>query len=254
MSDILYVKEARRITPNMIRVTLTGERLVDFPTGREGGNCKIFVPDEGETVDDFGRRLAEKQKVTKRTYTVRAFRKESLELDIDFVAHGDDGPASRWANKAKPGSFCGFRGASLPKVQSFYADFYLLAADMSALPVASATLEAMPRDAKGFAVFEIHSEADRQEIAAPSGVSIKWIVNPDTHQVSMRQLDEIRALDWPQGSVQTCIAGESNTIKAVRQYLYENTDLNKKDAYISGYWKVGLIEDEHQIAKKKDAA
>ena len=47
-----------------------------------------------------------------------------------------------------------------PKVEAFDADWYLVAADMSALPLAAATLEAMPRDARGVALLEVTSEAD----------------------------------------------------------------------------------------------
>ncbi|MGC8383232.1 siderophore-interacting protein [Pseudomonas aeruginosa] len=38
-----------------------------------------------------------------RTYTIRALRREAGEVDIDFVLHGETGPASRWAAHARPG-------------------------------------------------------------------------------------------------------------------------------------------------------
>ena len=59
------------------------------------------------------------------------------------MANGDNGPASRWANNAAPGSFLGFSGPSTPKLTHFEADWYLVAADPSALPVAAAALEAI---------------------------------------------------------------------------------------------------------------
>ena len=35
-----------------------------------------------------------------RNYTVRNHRPESGEMDIDFVAHGDEGAAGAWAQQA----------------------------------------------------------------------------------------------------------------------------------------------------------
>ena len=137
---LLTVKGAWFLTPNMIRVVFAGPELDGFPTGREGGNCKLMLPDPGETKDSFTQRLAQGLALVRRTYTVRKFNAETNALTIDFVAHGDEGPASRWASHAKPGDFLGFGGPSTPKVTHFEADWYLVAADPSALPVAAATL------------------------------------------------------------------------------------------------------------------
>ncbi len=237
----------------MVRVTLAGEELNGFPTGHEGGNCKILVPDPGQSLEEFTARIDRGEKVTTRTYTVRSFREDVLEMDVDFVAHGDEGPASYWASTAEPGSFCGFRGPSLPKLTEFYADWYLVAADMSALPMAAATLEAMPRDVRGVAVFEILTEADRQDIDAPKGIEIHWLVQPHIDEVLKPQVDFIRSMNWPEGRVQTCIAGETGTIRILRDFLHNEKRLPRPDTYISGYWKLGMIEDEHQKMKRAEA-
>ena len=41
---ILTVKNAWYLTPNMIRVVFAGPELDGFPEGREGGNCKLLIP------------------------------------------------------------------------------------------------------------------------------------------------------------------------------------------------------------------
>ncbi|MEO0389729.1 MAG: siderophore-interacting protein [Pseudomonadota bacterium] len=247
---VLTVKRAWRLTPNMVRVTFAGPELQDFPTGREGGNCKLLLPKQGEAREAFENRLKNGPAPVRRTYTVRAYRQEAQELDIDFVAHGDNGPASRWASHAEPGDFLGFMGPSTPKVTDFYADWYLIAADPSAIPVAAATLEAMPRDAQGIALFEITHHEDKQAIDAPTGVDIHWLVNPDPTTSSPQQEAFLRALKWPAGRVQTCIAGESGVIRALRVMLHQERQVPREDTYISGYWKIGLVEDEHQALKK----
>jgi len=250
---LLTVKKAWPITPNMIRVTLTGPELNDIAPGCEGAHCKIMLPANGQSKTEFADQLRDGPKPATRTYTVRHFRHAELEMDIDFVAHGDEGPASAWALKAEPGSFCGFAGPGNIKLTSFYADWYLVAADMSALPVAAATLEAMPRDAAGVAVFEVQSEADRQDIAAPPGIDMHWLVQPDPHSPSEAQERLIRSFDWREGVVQTCVAGESGVIRSLRAFLRNEKNLPKQDAYVSGYWKIGLVEDEHQKVKSAEA-
>lgn len=249
---LLVVKKAWHLTPNMIRVAFSGPELEGFPEGCEGGNCKLLLPEPNETIETFARRLADGDSLTKRTYTVRSFDATIGELTIDFVAHGDEGPASRWASHAKPGEFLGFAGPSGPKITHFEADYYIVAADPSAIPIAAATLEAMPRDARGVAIFEVTSEDDRQNIDAPAGIEMHWLIQPDPHVPSTAQEDFIRALDWPEGRVQTCIAGESGVIRSLRSFLHIEKQLPREDVYISGYWKIGLVEDEHQKMKRKE--
>ncbi|MEM9434165.1 MAG: siderophore-interacting protein [Pseudomonadota bacterium] len=251
---LLIVKDAFFLTPNMIRVVFAGPELAGFPEGREGGNCKLMIPEAEETKSNFADRLQNGPPPVRRTYTVRKFDAELQELSIDFVAHGDEGPASRWAMNAKPGSFLGFAGPSTPKLSHFEADWYLVAADPSAIPVAAAALEAMPRDAQGVAIFEITTEADRQDIDIPKGVEVYWLVHPDPHKASIAQETLIRSLPWPEGRIQTCIAGESGVIRALRGFLANEKQVAKADTYISGYWKIGLIEDEHQKAKRAEQA
>ena len=114
--------------------------------------------------------------------------------------------------------FAGLQGPGPVKISEFHADWYLVAADMSALPVAAATLEAMPEDAKGVAIIEILSGEDRQEIIAPKGIEMRWIVSPDPYHPSGKQEELIRGLQWPDGVVQTCIAGESGLIRSLRGF------------------------------------
>ena len=251
---VLSVKDAWYLTPNMIRVVFAGPELDGFPSGRDGGNCKLMIPNVDESKTKFLKRLQNGPPPIKRTYTVRKFDEALQELSIDFVAHGDEGPASRWASHAKAGDFLGFMGPSPAKVTEFNADWYLVAADPSAIPVAAVALEAMPRDAKGVAVFEITAPEDRQDIDAPKGIDVHWLIHPDPHTPSAAQVNFIKSMPWPEGRVQTCIAGESSVIRALRDFLANEKHVPRADTYISGYWKIGLVEDQHQQAKRNESA
>jgi len=250
---LMTVKTKSWVTPNMIRVTYTADFIKDFELGIEGAHCKLFLPKPDQTATDFAQQLDDGPRPDVRTYTIRHIRPEWGEIDVDFVDHGDAGPASAFARRCAPGDVNGFAGPGPVKLKDYYADTYVVAADMSALPVAAATLEAMPKDAKGVAFLEITAETDRQEIAAPAGVDVQWLVHPDPHHPSTACIDHIKALPAFDGTVQTCIAGESGMIKTLRQHIMTDRQVPKQDAYISGYWKIGLIEDEHQEYKRANA-
>jgi NADPH-dependent ferric siderophore reductase len=253
MSDILTVKRREHLTPHMIRVTLTGSKIDTIDLNCHGANCKLFLPEPGQGVIEFEKAWADGPRPTVRTYTVRALRKDMREMDIDFVDHGDAGPASAWARRAETGAFLGFRGPGPVKVKSFYADRYLIIADMSAIPVAAATLEAMPDDAVGTAIFDIASIEDKQNLDMPAGIEPIWLVNTDAAKTRAAILNMVREMDFADVRVQTCIAGESTMIKELRKHLMVDQRLPKDDCYISGYWKIGLIEDEHQQMKRAEA-
>ena len=250
---ILTVTAREQVTPHMIRLTLQSPELEGVDPDCAGAHCKIMVPAAGQTREAFVAQLEDGPKPITRTYTVRAARPALGEIDIDFADHGDEGPASAFARSAQPGDVMGFNGPAKPKLTEFDADWYLIAADMSALPVAAATLEALPKAAKGLAVFEIAAAEDRQEIDAPPGVEQHWLVHGDPSQASRAQLELIEGYDWPEGRVKTMIAGENAVIRDLRVLVRAERGVDRKDGYASGYWKIGLTEDGHQQVKRGDA-
>ena len=260
-SHFLRVKGVKNLTPNMLRVTLSCPSVTHVDESCKGAHCKLLLPPSDMSEDIFKQvirirpsELNLDKRPVRRTYTVRYFRPETREIDIDFVNHGDNGPASSWARHADSSSFLGLLGPASPKIKEFYADWYLVAADMSALPVAGATIEAMPKKAQGLAIFEVTTEADKQSFSTPPGIKKHWIVNSNPHTSSIAQLSFLENLKWRTGILQTCIAGESSLIKKLRHYLMIEKRVPKQDAYISGYWKIGLIEDEHRAWKNSQTS
>lgn len=81
-----------------------------------------------------------------------------------------------------------------------------------------------------------------------------WLVHSDPINAPLQQETFIRQLVWPEGRIQTGIAGESGVIKNLRAFLYQEKALPRSDTYISGYWKIGLVEDQHQKLKRSEAA
>lgn len=69
----------------MIRVTFSDEELNEFPTGREGDNCKLFLPEPDVIREQFAKPFIEGPPLAKRTYTVRHFLRLSQECVFPFT-------------------------------------------------------------------------------------------------------------------------------------------------------------------------
>ncbi|WP_020591613.1 siderophore-interacting protein [Kiloniella laminariae] len=283
---ILSVISRHQLSPHMLRVTLGGEGLRNFPESQEGAHVKLLIPEPEIDPAGFLSQIEQGQRPVMRTYTIRHHRPDLREIDIDFALHGHEpgeevglkagpesgpesgpeinsqvgqkiegsgGPASNWAQRAIPGDFIGLFGPGPKKMTFLTADWFLLAADMTAIPAAAAALEEIPRDAVGTAVFEITSEEDRQEIDAPEGIDIHWLVNPSPEKPSREQSRFIRSIRWRPGRPSIFVAGEASVVKELRVHLLQERGIPREDSYVSAYWKIGVNEDTHQKIKRATA-
>ncbi|MCP4998451.1 MAG: siderophore-interacting protein [Hyphomicrobiales bacterium] len=252
---ILNVVRSERITPTMQRVTLCGDDLGDFPAGQESAHIKLMIPNDNQDFTEFRELIESGSKaIPRRTFTIRHHRTDTREMDVDFVVHDGGGPACSWALAAKPGDFIGVAGPGPIKKPVSGADWFLFGADIAAIPAAAAAFEALPQDAVGHAVFEITNDDDIQPVSAPKGIKLHWLVHDDPHTSSEQQLEFFRSLDWPKGLPGIFVAGESGAVSGLRKYLINERGLDKRAMYISAYWKIGLVEDQHQEQKRAEAA
>lgn len=239
----LTVVGSRKVTPNMLRLTLGGPGMAGFPPDQAGGYVKLQIRVQGQ------------DKPVVRTYTIRAQRDE--EIDVDFALHGlregTAGPATDWALQARPGDTIMVGGPGPAKPLAEGAGRYLILGDMTALPAISVNLENLPADAQGIAILEVQSEEDKQEIAHPEGVEIRWLINPEPGQHPVRVEVAMREIAWPEDSPYAWVASEFSTMRAMRRYLREERGLGPNALYISSYWKHGLTEESHKIVKRDDA-
>lgn len=226
----------------MIRVTLGGEAMRDFPPGFAGGYVKLMLAP-----------ASAHGKAVIRTYTIRHQHAEAI--DLDFALHGGAaaGPATRWALNARPGDTIAVGGPGLPKPLPEGRDFYLIAGDMTALPAISVNLAALPADACGFAAIEIQDTADRPDLVVPEGVTVEWLINPEPGQRPDLLVDALRTAGRPDGRLAGWAACEFFSMRKLRDYLRGDLGLGAADLYISSYWKHGLVEDEHKQVKRADA-
>lgn len=228
----------------MLRITLGGAGLADFPEDSDGGYIKLRL---GETEPDGS-------KASIRTYTVRRFDASRLALEVDFVLHDIGGPAANWARACNIGDEIEIRGPGPKKPLDPNADWVLVAGDMSALPAIAANIEALPRNAKGVAVLEIIDADDEQQLDAPEGLEIRWLVNSHPDRKNTLLQDALRSVDWLEGKPYCWVAGEFTQALAIRRYLREEKHVTREHMYASSYWQIGHTEDGHRISKRQAAA
>lgn len=238
----MQVTVARRVarTPNLVEITLAGDALADFPTGFEGGYLKLIFLREGE-------------RPLLRSYTVARFDADARELDIMMVAHGDTGPAAKWANRVQEGDTVLISGPGACRKPSADADWFLLAGDMSALPAIRANLAELPATARGHVVLEVIETADEIELDRPEGMELTWITNPQPHVPGTLLADTVKALPWRDGRASVWVAGEFGASRALRQYFRHDRKVDRNDLYVSCYWKIGETDEGMKRAKQADA-
>lgn len=234
----LEVIRTTKITEHMLRITLGGAEMADYPGNQESAYVKLMFP------------RGDDQKPLKRSYTIR--RQRPTEIDLDFVLHDPLGPASSWAKQAQPGDRIMVGDPGPKKLINHDADWFLLVGDMAALPAISVNLEQLPDDASGHAVFEIPSEADIQTLKAPPNIELHWEVNPHPDPEGGFLISKVKALPRPAGQPSVWSACEFNSMRNLRRFFKEELKLPDSHLYLSSYWKIGQPDEGHKQAKKLD--
>lgn len=242
----LTVKASNHLTKNMLRLTLHGEDLAALPDDSQGAYFKLAFASSNP------------ERPIMRTYTIANYRKNDHEIDVDFMLHGEAdtvgaGVAAPWARQAKVGDTVSMFGPGPANFINPMADWYLLAADMTALPALTSNLSLLPQNAVGYLVIEILSEDDRQSLPVPEGLDVRWVINPHAGSDTSPLYEAITQVPWLAGQPAIWTACEFKTMKKIRQFYREQHSVPKSHLYISSYWKQGLKEEEHKIAKKEDA-
>ncbi|WP_163510766.1 siderophore-interacting protein [Fodinicola acaciae] len=251
-----HVVDRQVVTPHMARITFGGD-LDGFTTVGIDHRIKLFFPLPGQdapevpTGSDWYQRYRAMPAAVRppmRTYTIRNHRPEAGEVDVDFVLHGDTGPASSWAGRARAGDrvvICGPNAAVPPTVGYEYrpvadSDWRLIVGDETALPAISGILESFGPDEKAMVFVEVPEEADVQPLATRGDVSVTWLPRHgagDGVGLSLRRA--VTEASFPNGRPYAWLAGESSTVTALRRHLVRERKLDKQQVTFLGYWRRG---------------
>ncbi|WP_321149281.1 siderophore-interacting protein [Aeromonas jandaei] len=243
------VKRVQQLTPHLRRITFGGRELVDYPFTCGGAHIKVMLaqPHQSEPVMPAmtagGPRWSHPaDKPVIRTYTIRAFRRDELELDIDFVLHGDSGPASAFATDAKPGDKVILSGPGGPNPMLQPAEHYCLVGDLTALPAIMAMCEVMPADACGEIAILVPDQADAQPLTLPVGVHCHWFVGePATSGI----LEHVQALPLSRDGGFFWLGGEEALVLPLRRHFRSVLDVERQSLYAVPYWRRGKSEEAY---------
>lgn len=188
-----------QVSASLVRFTFTGPEVSRMTTFAPDQRIKLFFPEAQGSLDALFdcverepenwyaayRALPEALRPPMRTYTIRELRAERGEVDVEFVLHGDAGPASRWAMRAQPGERLAMTAPAV-EVENLGVGYewkpprgvkrILVVADETALPAAAGILEELAARAdrpQVDALIEVPLGDDARPLAATAGV--RWL-------------------------------------------------------------------------------
>lgn len=245
------------VTPHMVRLVVGGPGLAGLGCGEFTDHyVKVLFAAPGVTypepfdMERIREEFPRDQWPATRTYTVRAWDPEALEMTLDFVVHGDTGLAGPWAARARVGETVRFLGPGGLYAPDPEADWHLLAGDESALPAIAAALERCPDDTEVHAFLEVEDAREEQRLPCPGQGRITWLHRAG-RPVGEALVEAVAALDFPPGDVHGFVHGEAGFVKELRRHLRHDRKVPAERLSISGYWRFGQTDEAWRAVKRE---
>jgi NADPH-dependent ferric siderophore reductase len=246
------VAAVRAIVPSVVRITLAGPELAGFASLGPTDHVKAFFPDPdtGEltapTVGADGLQRPTSGLILSRDITPLGVHMDDdggATLDLDFVLHGDEGPASAWASRATVGSQLAIGGPRRSRLAPAGIGRLLVIADETALPATRRWLGAVPATVPVTALFDVADDSVEGYFEdGADRVDAEWLFRED----GPGQLDEaLRSLGPIDEDTFVFMAGEATTLVPLRRYLRHELGLPADQVSASGYWKRGIVNRDH---------
>jgi NADPH-dependent ferric siderophore reductase len=241
---LLQVRRVVPVTPHLVRVTLGGEDLHDFVSASFDDHVKVFFPAPGAdkpvvpSAGPNGPVFPEGERPVARDFTPRRFDHVARELDIEFALH-EAGPAATWAAQARPGQYLGIGGPKGSFVIPAGFDWHLLIGDETALPAIARRLEELPAGTRVAALVEAADPSARIEFDTDADLYVEWRFRSESAFPSDTMLEGVRKMYLPEGDGYVWAAGESASIRAVREYLCSERGIDKTRIRAASYWRRG---------------
>ncbi|WP_339501932.1 siderophore-interacting protein [Pseudomonas silesiensis] len=233
------------LTPRMRRITLGGPELAGFVSLGTDDHVKLLFPQnaaEQATLETLvlGAGKDNGPMPAMRDYTPRRYDLDTLELDIDFVLHGD-GPAATWAEQARPGQFLHIGGPRGSMVVPDMFDSYLLIGDETALPAIARRLEGLAANRRALVIVEVENGAEQQKLESPAQVNVIWVLREGGRN---NLLTTVKELQMPSGNLYAWVATESKVSRQIRRVLLDEHGLDEQFVKAVGYWRLDDTTEE----------
>ncbi len=229
-AEVLRIED---LSPTFRRITFGGPGMEHFtaPQPWLDMRIKLIIPPDGAPEPSFDlAALMEAEgnswyaawlradpgtRGSMRTYTVRAWRDDARELDVDLVMHldadGRGGPAAEWAANAEIGQSLDLIGLDRRGAETAGAasgiEFdpgasreVLFAADETAVPAVASILASLSPEIRGRAFLEVPDAEDALTLEAPAGVEVTWLTRGERRHGALLQ-PAVRDAVRPEGTV-----------------------------------------------------
>lgn len=232
------VKRIERITPRMLRITFTSPELAAFGWNGPAAHIKLIFPQSSGVGVNGHDGLRE----TMRTYTPRRFDRQTGELDVEFVLHGE-GPAATWASQAAVGQALTIGGPGRNYEIDWHADWFVLAGDDTALPAIATILETLPATAPAFVFLEVIDATEERVLESRANTRVTWLHRgEDVTQAGMSLENALRDAELPRGSGRVYVACEAAAVRRIRRHLLVERGFDREHVVTRGYWKLGATD------------
>lgn len=242
------VADISQLTPRMRRITFAGDALATYPDEGPATHFKLLLPAPGQaevalpTPGPDGLQWPDPRPV-RRTYTPRQVDRAARRLVVDFVLHGDGGPASAWAASARVGDAVVVTGARGAYRIDPGADWTLLVADETALPAVGTILDDAPAGARVLLVAEVADAAEELKFDTAAGLATVWCHrNGGSAGFGTLAAEAVRDLTFPAGRGACWVGLEATAMRTVRRHLLGERGLDRPQVYTRGYWKLGAAD------------
>ncbi len=244
------VKGVRRVTPSIVRVTLTGETLDGWEPRGPAEHIRMWFPQPGYEAPvmpewtDTGPVMPEgHERPVSRVYTPLRWDPAARELDVDIILHPEaGGPGSSWAETAAPGKQVVIAGPAGPYKLDPAAENLLLLCDHAGLPALTTVLDALQTTAMAKVYIEVADGSEEQDLTSAASIDVTWLHNPHTEPPGSLLIKAAEsAVVAP--DVRVWVACEAAAMREIRKHLLYTAGLAKDQIHTHGYWKAG--ESDH---------
>ncbi len=224
----------------MRRITLQGDELAGFEVADPACYMKLIFPEPGQTEPERPLPDGPRPKAM-RTYTPLAVRPQAMEVDVDFVLHGD-GPASTWASQAQVGQVLFLMGPGPGYKFQADASEHFLIGDDSALPAFETILAALPASAHARVLIEVVNGAEERPLLGGANADVQWVVRgADNTQAGQALEAALRQAGAAADGARIYLACEAAAMRRIRKLLIEGLGIPRNQIVGRGYWKLDTV-------------
>jgi NADPH-dependent ferric siderophore reductase len=242
------VVSVSRIAPRLVSVLVNGGDLSRFADAPPTSHIKVFLPAVGQdaptmpSVGPDGARVwpQDQPRPVVRTYTPRSFDPEIGTLEVQFLLHGA-GPASEWAETARPGSKAAIGGPGGRFSLDLEASHWFIAGDESALPAVGTLLDTLPASTTAEVHLEVTGPEDEIPFASPADATITWHHRRAADAWGTELYEATAGASIPDGA-QVWVACEASAVRTIRRHLLVERQVSTATTVTRGYWRVGAAD------------